>query len=147
MPAARSEPEKQVSSTRTTSGSTSGPTAATSRRWIWAPIRSRRCFTSGLELSSATVQASTSAGLSVVNSTMAATASVEPPGHRSLPLACRCLDRGKVLYPAPEHLGQQVVLRAEVVVRGRRRHARPAGHVADGEPRVSDLLDLVAGGP
>ncbi len=118
-------------------GSAPGPSAAASRRWICAPIRSRRCFTSGLVLSSATVHASTRPGLSVVKSTMARTASTS----RS------CIGRfgdpstgGQRLHPPPEHLGQQVVLRAEVGVGGGRGHAGPPGHDADGEPVVAPSL-------
>ena len=44
---------------------------------------------------------------------------------------------GEGLQPAPEHLGDEVVLRREVGVGGGRRHAGPAGHVADGEPVVA----------
>ena len=80
MPAVSSAPEKEVSSTRTTIGSAPGPTAAASRRWISLPIRSRRCLTSGVVLSRATVQASTRAGLSVVNRTMARTVSATRSG-------------------------------------------------------------------
>ena len=50
------------------------------------------------------------------------------------------------LHAPPEHLGQQMVLRAEVVVGGGRGHPGPAGHVAHGQPGVADLFDLVHGG-
>ena len=107
-------------------------------------MRSRRCLTSGLGLSSATVQASTRAGLSVVNSTMARTVSASRSGIGGSAVG---VDRGEGLHAPPQHLGQQVVLGAEVVVGGGRRHPGPAGHAAHGEPGVADLLDLVLGGP
>ena len=111
---------------------------------MWAPIRSRRCFTSGLELSSATRAGVDQRG-TLGGERHHGRDRVGDP--LATPNAFGRFDRGKVLYPAPEHLGQQVVLRAEVVVSGGRRHAGSTSHVANGEPRVSDLFDLFAGGP
>ncbi len=50
----------------------------------------------------------------------------------------------EAIDPAGEHLGDEVVLRAEVGVRRGRRDAGPPGHVAHGEPVVpaeAELLD------
>ena len=128
-------PEKVVSSTPTTVGSTPRPTARTSRWWICAADPVTEVLHVGVGAQQGLVDASTSAGLPVVRRTMVRTR--RSPGRApSRPMVGH--HRREGLHPPPEHLGQQVVLGAEVVVGGGRGHPGPAGHVADGEPAVAD---------
>ena len=53
---------------------------------------------------------------------------------------------GSSAQPAPEHLGDEVVLGREVRVRGGRRHAGPPGHVAHGQAGVAMRSQLVERG-
>ena len=64
-------------------------------------------------------------------------------GHRG---ALGRRHRRQGLHPPPQHLGQQVVLGAEVGVGRGRRHPGPSGHVAHGQPGVAHLFDLLGRG-
>ena len=62
------------------------------------------------------------------------------------PSHIRAADGGEGLHAAGEDLGEQMILAGEVGVRRRGGDPRPAGDVADGEPVVPAVCDLVGGG-
>ena len=121
-------------------GSTPGPRAAASRRWSCGADPDR----AGARRRGSRPSRADGAGVDqgrVVGGEqdhVPARVALDPLGQRHRRRRRR--PGGSASHAAPQHLGQQVVLRAEVGVGGGRGHPGPPGHVAHGQPGVADLL-------
>ena len=105
-------------------------------------MRSRSTSTSGSLPSSALVTAPANSGSSATSSAMCRSTSIT----RSAGSSNRRRGRGEREL-APEHLGDQMLLRREVGVRGRRADAGLGGHPPHGQPGESVAAEEVDRGP